>query len=90
MLKAAGIEAVGGVGSALTATEGATILGKGAVVGEVAGIGENALVGDLGLVEVGEVKLGTSNVASDLSLQKHIETVIPIPEFNLVNDSCNK
>ncbi|WP_425361400.1 hypothetical protein [Candidatus Tisiphia endosymbiont of Ceraclea dissimilis] len=78
VLKAAGIEAVGGVGSALTATEGAAILGKGAVVGEVAGIGENTLVGDLGLVEVGEVKLGTSNVASDLSLQKHIETVTGI------------
>jgi hypothetical protein len=78
VLKAAGIEAAGGVGSALTATEGAAILGKGAVAGEVAGIGENALVGDLGLVEVGEVKLGTSNVASDLSLQKHIETVTGI------------
>ncbi|WP_341758915.1 hypothetical protein [Candidatus Tisiphia endosymbiont of Ptychoptera albimana] len=78
VLKAAGIEAAGGVGSALTATEGTTTLGKGAVAGEVAGIGENALVGDLGLVEVGEVKLGTSNVASDLSLKKHIENVTGI------------
>ncbi|WP_425363535.1 hypothetical protein [Candidatus Tisiphia endosymbiont of Hybos culiciformis] len=51
VLKAAGIEAVGGVGSALTATEGATTLGKGAVAGEIAGIGKNALVGDLGLAE---------------------------------------